>query len=140
MNMKKKNLRVLLGVALLVFVILVAGGLRKMGRPENLPVEQENDTDIAQGDIVYFFGHDQLCGQCQKVSKFMDENKIEQKIFFEKKEILNNQENNVQFEEKAAACGIEKSRTGIPLVYARGRCYVGAVEVIDFFKKEAGIQ
>lgn len=95
---------------------------------------QENVSD----EIIYFYG--ETCPHCVELNKFLEENKIAEKVNFSKKEVWSNKDNAAEIEEKASECGIKKEGMGVPLVYAKGKCYVGTPQAEAFFKQEAGIQ
>ncbi|TAK96503.1 hypothetical protein EPO05_01735 [Patescibacteria group bacterium] len=91
-------------------------------------------------DIVYFYGDG--CSHCEVLSKFLEDNKVAEKVPFQKLEVWKNLRNQKLLMEAVKRCQIDTSAggVGVPFVYARGKCFVGEVEATDFFKAEAGLQ
>lgn len=133
--MKKENIYLVLGAVLLIaigFFVWKSDG-RGEEKTEPQPSSQENSADV-----IFYYG-DQ-CSHCHKVIKFLDDNQIADKVGFTRKEVSSSPENGNELYEKADECGLAKNQIGVPFVYAKGKCYVGEIEVMDFFKKEAGLQ
>jgi glutaredoxin len=125
--MEKNKLFIVGGVSILVIAGFVFWGAK------------QPSTGIAPtGQIIYYYG--ETCPHCQNVSKFLDENKVAEKVSFSKKEVYSNKDNAAELQSRAKECGINSGSIGIPFVYAQGKCFVGEPDVMDFFKKEAGIQ
>ncbi|MCX6765803.1 MAG: hypothetical protein NT136_02490 [Candidatus Moranbacteria bacterium] len=126
---KKKGVLPIAGVTLLIIGGLIIWGI-------NQPKKAEAPASPANG-IVYYYG--QECSHCQEVVKFLEENKIAEKVSFSKKEVWHNRENAAELEQRAEECGLDKSKVGVPFLYAQGKCLIGTPDVVDFFKKEAEI-
>ena len=88
-------------------------------------------------DINFFYGKE--CPHCQDVEKFMEENKIAEKVKFDSIEVWHNKANSKILLEKVKECSIAEDEVGVPLLYARGKCIIGAPEIEKFFRQEAGI-
>ncbi|EKE16485.1 MAG: hypothetical protein ACD_11C00006G0008 [uncultured bacterium] len=133
-----QNKRLYLGIVavLVVIGIFVYWGIKSAPTIEAPLAEKMNGTE--ESGIVYYFGKE--CSHCQKVEKFLQENKISEKVMFSKKEVWHDKINAQEFDEKTVECGLDKSEVGVPLLYVDKKCYIGEIEVIDFFKKEAGIK
>ena len=127
--MRKKA--IVLGV---VSLLLLAVGLWFWGsasqKTSSVP------TPVAT-DIIFFFG--QECPHCQDVEKFVSANKISDKVKFDSLEVWHNSANADLMLQKAGECGISKDSVGVPLLYSKGKCYIGTPEVENFFKQAAGI-
>lgn len=124
-------------IVLVIALFLIAGAIFwGMKQPETANAPSVNECDPA-ADVIYYYG--ETCPHCKDVTKFLEDNKIAEKVNFCKKEVWNNKDNNAEMEKKAAECKIEKSGMGVPFLYARGMCYVGTPDVEAFFKQEAGI-
>ncbi|HAV11256.1 MAG TPA: hypothetical protein DCX32_01800 [Candidatus Moranbacteria bacterium] len=136
--MKNKNKKVYYLAATVAIVItgIVFWGLKSAPSIE-APVAEKLDGSEESG-IVYYYSRG--CSHCLSVQKFLDDNKISEKIVFAKKEVLPNTENARELDMRAKECGLSEKETGIPFLAAGGECYVGEIEVKDFFKKEAGIK
>lgn len=84
--------------------------------------------------IVYYYGQD--CPHCQNVENFLKENKIEEKLLFEKKEVYYNQKNAQELTERAKKCGINSKEIPVPFLWDGSRCIIGDEGVINFFKEK----
>jgi glutaredoxin len=120
----KKRLYIIATLAFVVIAGFIIWGLK-----------QPNGE--SQSDIIYYYGND--CPHCQNVTKFLDDNKIAEKVKFEKKEVGSNPKNALEMGKKAKECKIDPKNIGVPFVWARGKCLVGEPDVENFFKQEAGI-
>jgi len=132
--MKKRNI----GIVILLTVIIIAGVIAwGMKQPEKLEAATPSQAGDEQSDVIFYFG--QECSHCKNVEKFIADNQIDQKVIFAKKEVWHNTANNDELQTRAKECALDPEKIGVPFLYARGKCYVGEVEVENFFKKEAGI-
>jgi len=123
-----------------VITAAVIGGIIIWGirQPEDTQVlNPMSQSGEQQTDIVYYFG--QECSHCKKIEKFIADNEIDRKVIFAKKEVWHNAANSDELQGKARECSLDPDKIGVPFLFARGKCYVGEIEVEDFFKKEAGI-
>jgi glutaredoxin len=80
------------------------------------------------------------CGHCANVKKFISDNEIQNKVQFKEIEAFQIQENTNLFNEKATICAIPNENRGVPLLFDSGKCYLGEVQVMDYFKTKAGIK
>ncbi len=94
-------------------------------------------TPQANG-IIYFYGEG--CPHCANVDQFLKDNKIEEKVSFEKKEVFNNQDNAKELVDLSQKCGLPSDQVGVPFLWDGSKCYVGDTDVINFFKQKTGIQ
>ena len=72
-------------------------------------------ADSADQQIIFFYGKG--CPHCALVEDFFKENKIEEKIKFEKKEVYNNKNNFNELSVKAEACGLPVDSIGVPFLW-----------------------
>jgi glutaredoxin len=96
----------------------------------------QKNLQALENQITYYYGEN--CPHCLRVLQFIEENKIAGKVTFTKKEI-GSISNGTEFLQVAKKCGISASEAGVPLVYAEGKCFMGEIEVTDFFREKAGI-
>lgn len=134
--MKDRKFYFGIGAVLVVVVIFVYWGIKSAPQIEAPLAEKMNGTE--ESGVIYYFGKE--CSHCIKVTKFLEDNKISEKVMFSKKEVWHNKVNAQEMEEKVVECGLDKSEIGVPFLYANGKCHIGEIEVVDFFKKEAGIK
>lgn len=83
--------------------------------------------------VILFFG--QECKHCARVEEFIKNNKIDEKIKINRREVLHNQENASLLAKTAKKCGITDSELAVPLVWDGDKCYQGESETIDFFRQ-----
>jgi len=87
--------------------------------------------------IIYFYGN--TCPHCQELSKWLDENKVNDKVKYVKKEVYQNQSNAQELQQAAAECGLDTSSIGVPFVYAKGKCYIGSDQAKEFFQNQMSL-
>jgi len=121
---KKILLPTILFAIVLVFSFLVL--------LKNQPINQQSE----QSQIILFYGIG--CPHCAKVEEFIKENQIEKTIPFVKKEIYFNRQNAKELEEKAKICEIPENEVGVPFLWDGEKCFLGDVDIINFFKEKIG--
>lgn len=94
-----------------------------------------NKSSSENVDLVIFYSDN--CPHCLNVEKFLEENKVSEKVVYTRKSVDNNQANVTELLAKANKCGI-KDGVGIPLLWdgENSRCLMGDVDVINFFKEK----
>jgi len=93
----------------------------------------KNSGDVDKNaSIIFFYG--QECPHCKVVEKYIEENKIKEKVNFSEGEVYHNKNNSAFLAEKAGKCGIDTKSIGVPFLWENDKCYVGQEEVIQFFR------
>lgn len=128
--------RSLLFVLVAVGIGVVSFVVWGISAPSTLP-SRESDTEDVKNGIVYFYGEE--CSHCKDLQKFLDDNKISEKVSFVKKEVWHNPENAKEMKRKAEECKISKEGMGVPFIWADGKCFVGGPDAEKFFREKAGI-
>ncbi|MBI2439019.1 MAG: hypothetical protein HYV45_00205 [Candidatus Moranbacteria bacterium] len=124
--MPDKKFLFVFGGAFLLIVALIWWGLGE---------DQAKDDPAA---IVYYYGEG--CPHCKTINEFLEENKVSEKVSFEKKEVWGNKTNARELDRRAQACKVSPEGMGVPFVYGGdGRCYIGEPDVRKFFSEKAGI-
>lgn len=123
---------------LLVIVAVFSTAFITSRKPNNQP-EKNNFKNqeiqrTSQNQIIYYFG--QGCPHCANVKEFIEKNKVHEKLSFEEKEVWYNRSNAAELEEKAKRCGISDKDLGVPFLWDGKKCFVGDVDVINFFKSK----
>lgn len=95
----------------------------------------KSTSTLNKKDIIYYYGN--TCPHCQELSKWLDENKIAEKVKFVKKEVYQNQANSQELQQAAKECELDTSSIGVPFVYAKGKCYIGSDQAKEFFQKQS---
>lgn len=87
------------------------------------------------GDILFFVS--ETCGHCATVKNYIKENNLAAKVAYTEIQAFETEANYELFNEKAAECGLPQNQRGVPLIYEEGKCYIGSVEGVDFFREKA---
>jgi len=99
------------------------------------PASQENQQS---SQIILFYGDG--CPHCALVEEYVNQNGVEAKAPFVKKEVYYNKQNASELAEKAAACGMPTDSIGVPFLWDGTKCLVGDQPIIDFFKAKINQQ
>ena len=157
--MKRKNILFLVSAVILLGVIIVYSNsqdAKKNGNDsekgstaeelKNSADSKKDNTEIVSspeiGEIenktIYYYGAE--CPHCEDVMAFLDENDIDSKVDFAKKEVWHNKNNGEELRMAALKCGLNPANIGVPFVFDKGKCYMGGPDVTSFFSKEAGLE
>lgn len=122
---------------IIIVALLIIGGSLWYKKSQS-----ENETNAAPttnpNDIVLFFGN--TCPHCKIVEEFLQENKVDEKIKFYRKEVYDDKKNAEELTERAKTCGLNIQEIGVPFLWDGKNCFQGQVEVINFFKEKTGIK
>ena len=120
-----QNVLLIIAVALvaLVLVWFIA---------KNPQTGNDNSPADTTSTLTLYYRED--CPHCKNVEKYMLDNKVEEKIKIDKKEVLNNVQNNNELMVRAANCGLDLTAVGVPLLYDKGTCYIGDTDIINYFQ------
>lgn len=89
--------------------------------------------------IILFYG--QGCPHCKIVDDFITQNNIKGKVKFSNLEVWYNKDNQAILGAVAPKCGVSSSQVGVPFLFdGNNKCYVGDIDVINFFKNAANIK
>ena len=108
-------------------------GDRKMAQDQ---IGSDSGTETVS-EPIYFYGEE--CPHCHDVMKFLEENKIAEKVKFEKKEVWHDKKNAAEMNDKARSCGLDVKKIGVPFLFAEGKCHIGTPDVEAYFSKAAGL-
>jgi len=138
----------------IAIVLVVAAGVWGIVRSKNSnktvdnnqnQTEQKDNGKVAGAssikstpgsDIILFVGDG--CPHCEKIEEYIKTNKIDEKVQFDVKEIWYNKDNAAVMQQKADICKIPQDQLGVPLLFDGSKCYVGEVEITNFFNSKAG--
>lgn len=129
----KKTIGIILAAVAILIIATIVWGMRQ-SKDNKLSLAASTQNADFQTDVVYYFA--EQCTRCKNVEKFIADNKISDKISFAKKEVLLDQVNDMEMKERARECTLDPDKVGVPFLWARGKCYVGEVEVQKFLKNE----
>ncbi len=121
------NKKLLIGIILL-FVGIVAFVLFFNMNKSSGPVGTSEN-------LVLFYSDS--CPHCQNVEKFLEENKVLDKVSYVRKSVDNNSANISELQKRAAACGLSDS-IGIPFLWdsSNSKCLMGDADIIKFFQEK----
>lgn len=122
--------KIYIGASFFLMGAIIISGCSLKPDGTTLPVEDNSS-------IIFFYG--QECPHCKDVEKYFEENKIEEKVQFSKREVYHNKANVALLNIKAKTCGIEDKSLGVPFLWAEGKCYMGPSEIEKFFNEKAGL-
>jgi len=127
--------KVIIATVVLVAAIFVGGSVFR-DRFQDTGSKPVSEQGPASGIIYYYRAE---CPHCQDTLKFLEDNKIAEKVSFGKKEVWHDQANAEEMSAKAKACGLSKDEVGVPFLSADGKCYVGTPDVEGYFREKAGL-
>ena len=121
---------ILIIVGLLTVVVI---GSKNKKDTSLLPSNNQNEKNVP----IFFYGN--TCPHCADVERWMQENKVEEKIKITKKEVYDNQQNAQELTQAAEKCGLPTDSIGVPFLFAEGKCLIGTPDIINYLSKKAGI-
>lgn len=95
-----------------------------------LLLKKEKPSD--SGMILFYKDE---CPFCKNVEEYIKENKVDEKIKFERKEVYYNKDNAGLLLEKAKICGLPEDEIGVPFFWDGSKCLVGDRDIINFFEQ-----
>jgi hypothetical protein len=128
--MNKKTIIIIAG--LLVLASAAAFIVASFQGQKSAPTGKNNPSS----ELILFYS--KTCPHCLKVEEFMTQNKIEEKIKIDKKEVSENRDNSFLLGEKAKKCGLNASSLGVPFLWngSTGQCLIGDADIIKFFQNK----
>jgi hypothetical protein len=132
---------------IIIGIVLVLAGVFVWAVGSAPKVPAGTTPTVLPAGIVLFYGDG--CPHCKNVDDFVAANNITQKVSFTKLEVpfgLNTSPemlaNAAAAAQKAQSCGLDVSKgVGIPFLWdGNSKCFDGDVDVINFFKAQAGIK
>ncbi|MDD5639654.1 MAG: hypothetical protein PHR47_02510 [Candidatus Pacebacteria bacterium] len=127
---KKKNIIIVLSILIIIGLIVFGIYFWKTKKEsEKITVEKKNE-------IVLYYGDG--CDCCENLMRYIEENKVSEKISFESKEIYNSKTNTDELVNRAEFCNIGYDELSVPLLFDGKKCYEGFDDIINFFKEKTG--
>ncbi len=135
-----KNIKI--PVYILVLLAIVVGiwfwsGNNDTSQKIARTIEEANEVKGVEiensGDPILFYGA--TCPHCKELEEYIEDNKIEERMNINKKEVYYNEENADLLKEKASECDLDLNRIGVPFLFAGGKCYIGSEEAKSFFEQ-----
>ena len=124
-NGRKSGMRtMLLGFAgVIVFLVVV------------FFLARSSDGSETTGMVLYY---GQGCPHCAIVDAFVEENNVEEKISFTRKEVYYNKSNAREMARHAKDCGYATDSVGVPFLWTGTTCLTGDKPIIAFFQSQIG--
>lgn len=99
--------------------------------------EAKSADTIVDGAIATLY-YGRGCLYCEKIEKWLTENKVADKVKYNLKEVWYNQANSAELSEKAKACQLETNKVGVPFLYdiKNNMCLIGETDIENFFKSK----
>ena len=130
-----------------IFVLFIVGLLAVVvigskGKNKDMVLEQNKQSTSPMEAIddktpIFFYGN--TCPHCGEVEKWIEENKVGEKISIIKKEVYDNQQNAKELTKTAENCGLPTDSIGVPFLYAESKCFIGSPDVINYLSTKAGL-
>lgn len=122
--MDKKNI-------LLIFISL---GIAAIGFYNFFVSKNPDNVGNSEDGIILFYQTG--CSYCKIVDDYIKENNVEEKVVFQKKEVLSNQNNAALMSQKASICGLSLKNIGVPFLWTGEKCLIGDKDIVNFFQQE----
>lgn len=121
----------------ILFILVLGISFFVLSQEKKSDSEVVNGGNQSQNGIIFFYGDG--CPHCSIVEEYLKENKVAEKIDFFQKEVYFNRSNSEELKEKAKACGMSTDSIGVPFLWDGEKCFVGDVDIIEFFKSKINI-
>lgn len=115
-----------------VAVLLLVGGAVWWGLQDSNQKAEIDNVTVSPDATVLYYGEE--CPHCKDVEKFIEENHVEEKVSFERKEVWHDKKNAAEMQDAAKVCGLSDDEIGVPFMFAKGKCFVGTPDVEGFFQ------
>lgn len=115
----------------IIFLILAVVAIIFVAKSETGTKETNN---AVKSDLIFFYGDG--CPHCAVVESYFEDNQVESKIDFSKREVYNNQANATLLTTKAKICGLNTNSIGVPFLWDGANCLIGDRDIIAFFDTE----
>lgn len=99
------------------------------------PASTPSTVKLPPKAFIYF--HGLTCPNCQELNEWIKQNKIDQKVKYQKLEVYYNKDNAALLEQAAAVCNLPANQIGVPFVYVRGKCYIGLPQAKKILQEKA---
>jgi thioredoxin-related protein len=97
--------------------------------------KKENQNNITETEDGIIFFYQTGCSFCNSVEKYIEDNKIEEKISIRKRDVLNKSNSNLMTQ-KADICGLSMNNVGVPFLWTGEKCLIGEKDILNFFQSE----
>lgn len=84
--------------------------------------------------LILYWG--QGCPHCEKVEKFLIDNKVDEKVQITRKEVYYQKGNAREMAKYAKRCGLPTDNIAVPFLWTGQTCLIGDQDIIAFFQKQ----
>jgi glutaredoxin len=145
-NKKILTLISLLTIIILMGAIVITGGAFQENEANNNTGDKsvlsnsttESNFDVGEETIVIFSSL--ACSFCKDVEEWVEENKADEMLDLQIKEVSQNQQYADQLTQAAIDCGIDSRRVGVPFMYAHGECFIGKIDIIEYLQLQLSVE
>jgi len=127
---------IILFIAVLIFSFFVFS--KEKNKNQISTNETTTEENQSADQIILFYGDG--CPHCAIVEKYINENKIQEKISLVQKEVYYNQNNAKELGAKAKTCGLPTDSIGVPFLWNGEKCLIGDEDIVNFFKQKINTQ
>jgi len=122
-------------IAIFIFSIFVLSE-ENTNKIENNETSQQNQEAMQQSmnNVVLFYSDD--CPHCKIIEEYIEENNVQEKVSFTRKEVYYNNLNLKELQMRAEDCGLSGDSIGIPFLWDGKNCLMGEQEIIKFFEQK----
>jgi glutaredoxin len=132
---EKRN-RILLPTILFLIILPLSIFVLSQERNKKTPEanQKTNQTQNVDSPVVLYYS-DQ-CPHCKDLEKWIEENDIQDKTAFARKEVGKNQQNAGELIGRAGICNIPEDELGVPFLWDGNtkKCFMGNAEITAYFQ------
>jgi len=133
---KKIFIPTILFIAVLIFSFFALS--QEKNKNQILTNETATEKNQSADQFILFYGDG--CPHCAIVEDYINQNGIEVKVPFVKKEVYYNKQNSTELGEKAKICGLPTDSINVPFLWNGEDCLIGDQDIINFFKQKTNGQ
>jgi len=130
--------KIIIPTILFVIVLFFSIFVLLQEKNKNKIIETTLTENQSTNQIILFYGDG--CPHCAIVEEYLNQNNIETKVPFIKKEVYYNKQNANDLVEKAKLCGLSTNSIGVPFLWDGKKCLIGDRDIIEFFKSKINNQ
>jgi len=116
---------------ILLIIILIFAFFKITSKPQEA-------IDDSQAKVILFWGEG--CPHCENVEQYLSDNKIDDKLVINRKEVYYNKQNQLLMSQKADRCPeIDQSAgMGVPMAYFvdEDKCFMGDTPIIEAIEEK----
>ena len=121
-------------VPTILFIAVIVLSLFAFSQEKGKNKINEIAEDQLPKQIVLFYGDG--CPHCVIVEEYIEENNIQDKVSFNRKEVYYNKQNADELVSRAQDCDIPTDSIGVPFLWDGENCLIGDQDIINFFKEK----